>query len=201
MVSQIEAVKEEAKTEVMERIKIGSNKICIRNDLARKNMMFSQESRQAIIEIGNVQLLNWRNPEFNARRVYTTYLREQLCVLCGKHIRSNQEIPLSAVGKLLMYWRRLSFVHLSRIREVTSMDLNCGKGIITKQMMRCELLQGRKAEPLLIFGIDGKTIRKIENSQKPLVYIVLLDISNNDADIATWYICVVQRKIYNACRW
>ena len=42
IVSQIEDVKEEANTELMERIKIGSNKICIRNDLAKKNMMFSQ---------------------------------------------------------------------------------------------------------------------------------------------------------------
>ena len=55
MVSQIEAVKEEANTEVMERINIGSNKICIRSDLAKKNMMFSQESCQAIIEMGNVE--------------------------------------------------------------------------------------------------------------------------------------------------
>ena len=49
MVSQIEAVKEEANTEVMERIKIGSNKICIRDDLAKKNMMFSQECSMPIV--------------------------------------------------------------------------------------------------------------------------------------------------------
>ena len=55
MVSQIEAVKEEANTEVMERINIGSNKIGIRSDLTKKNMMFSQESCQAIIEMGNVE--------------------------------------------------------------------------------------------------------------------------------------------------
>ena len=52
MVSQIEALKEEANTEVMERIKFGLNKVCIRNDLAKKNMMFSQESCQAIFGIG-----------------------------------------------------------------------------------------------------------------------------------------------------
>ena len=57
MVSQIEAVEEEANTEVMERIKIGSNNICIRNDLAKKDMMFSQESCQVIIEMGNVELI------------------------------------------------------------------------------------------------------------------------------------------------
>ena len=60
MVSQIESVTEESKTEVMERIKIGSNKICIRNDLAKKNMLFSQESCQAIVEMYNVELIEMK---------------------------------------------------------------------------------------------------------------------------------------------
>ena len=55
MVSQVDLVKDEANTEVMERINIGSNKNCIRSDLTKKNMMFSQESFQAIIEMGNVE--------------------------------------------------------------------------------------------------------------------------------------------------
>ena len=49
------------------------------------------------------------------------------------------------------------------------MALNCVNSIIIKQTMRCELLQGRKTEPLQIFGIDGKTIRNIENHHRPLV--------------------------------
>ena len=44
-------------TEVMERINIGSNKMCVRSDLAKKNMMFSQESCQAIFEMGYVELI------------------------------------------------------------------------------------------------------------------------------------------------
>ena len=58
--SQAEAVKEEiaeTNTKAIERIKIGSTKICIREDLAKKNMMFSQESGQAIFEMGNVDLI------------------------------------------------------------------------------------------------------------------------------------------------
>ena len=50
-----EAVKEDiadTNTKAIERIKIGSNKFCIREDLAKENMMFSQESSQAIFEIG-----------------------------------------------------------------------------------------------------------------------------------------------------
>ena len=49
------SVKEEltdTNTKDIERIKIGSNKICIREDLAKENMMFSKESRQAIFQHG-----------------------------------------------------------------------------------------------------------------------------------------------------
>ena len=62
--SQAEAVKEEIaekNTEVIERIRIGSNKICVREDLAKENMMFSQESNHAIFEMGNVELIELKN--------------------------------------------------------------------------------------------------------------------------------------------
>ena len=55
-----EAVKEEltdTNIKAIERIKIGSNKICIRADLAKKKMVFIQESSQAIFEMGNVELI------------------------------------------------------------------------------------------------------------------------------------------------
>ena len=55
-ISQTEAVKEEANKEAIDKIKMGSNKICIRNDLAKKNMMFSPESCQTIMDMGNVEL-------------------------------------------------------------------------------------------------------------------------------------------------
>ena len=58
------------------------------------------------------------------------------------------------------------------------MDLNCGNRIITKQIMRCDLLKGRKTEHFRIFGIDGKTTLKIEIPKKPLVGTMrLYDIS------------------------
>ena len=55
-----EAVKEEltdTNTKSIEKFKIGSNKICIREDLAKMKMMFSQESSQAIFEMGDVELI------------------------------------------------------------------------------------------------------------------------------------------------
>ena len=50
----IEAIAEK-NTEVSERIKNDSNNICIREDLTKENMMFSQQSSQAIFEMGNVE--------------------------------------------------------------------------------------------------------------------------------------------------
>ena len=49
-----EVVKEELTetiTKAIERLKIGSNNLCIREDLAKEKMVFSQESSQAIFEI------------------------------------------------------------------------------------------------------------------------------------------------------
>ena len=62
------------------------------------------------------------------------------------------------------------------------MDLNCGSSIITKPMMRSELLQRRKTEePLRIFGIDGKTQKAIgwnDEFVRKLDHIVQSDISH-----------------------
>ena len=71
-VSQAEAVKEESaetNTREIERMQMGANKICIRKDLAKENMMFSQESSQAIFEMGNVELIELKNSP------YTSYLK------------------------------------------------------------------------------------------------------------------------------
>ena len=45
----------ETMTKSVERIKFGSNNVCIRNDMAKKKLMFSQESCQAVMEMGNVE--------------------------------------------------------------------------------------------------------------------------------------------------
>ena len=55
-----EAVKEEiaeTNTKAIERMKIGSNKNCSREDLAKENMMFSQAFSQAVFEMGNLELI------------------------------------------------------------------------------------------------------------------------------------------------
>ena len=47
----------DANTKVIERIKIGSDNICIREDLAKEKVVFDHESRQALFEMGNVELI------------------------------------------------------------------------------------------------------------------------------------------------
>ena len=44
-------------TQDVERVKIGSHKICIREDLAKEKMVFSEESSRAIFEMGNLELI------------------------------------------------------------------------------------------------------------------------------------------------
>ena len=47
----------EANTQEIERVKIGSNKTCVREDLAKEKMVFSRESSRAVFEMGNVALI------------------------------------------------------------------------------------------------------------------------------------------------
>ena len=98
--------------------------------------MFSPESCQAIVDMGNVELIELKKPEINAHRVCTTYLREQLYVHVEKHLRSNQEMIARMQKVFLLLSRRLSILHLVHIREVTSTDINHGNSIITKPLMR-----------------------------------------------------------------
>ena len=44
-------------TQDIGRVKIGSNKICIREDPAKEEMVFSKESCRAIFEVGDVELI------------------------------------------------------------------------------------------------------------------------------------------------
>ena len=47
----------EANTQDIERLKICSNKICIREDLAEEKMVFTRESSRDTLEMGNVELI------------------------------------------------------------------------------------------------------------------------------------------------
>ena len=145
--------------------------------------------------------INW----INACRVWTTYLREQSYVHVGNTFEPTTRWLL-ALGKPLIFSRRLSFVHLVQIRKVTSADINHGNSIITKPLMRCEPPQRREGEHLRKIGTVGKSIIITENHKKQLVGTMsLFDISiascrltsltiyllSNEADTVIWWIYVV----------
>ena len=70
----------EANDQVVERVNIGSNKICIRQDLAKEKMVFSQESSQAILKTSLVQCPSCLHHVFEGT------------VQCGKHIRPDLDM-------------------------------------------------------------------------------------------------------------
>ena len=79
----------------LERFKIGSNKTCIREDVVKENMMISQESSQAIFEMGDVELIQLKQSEFTAQNVHTMLLKQHFVFFAhvgGKHIRLDQEM-------------------------------------------------------------------------------------------------------------
>ena len=70
-VAQDAILQDEANMQEINRLKAGSNKISIRNDLAKDKMIFSEESSRGIFEKGNVELIELKQtPE-------TTYPRVQ----------------------------------------------------------------------------------------------------------------------------
>ena len=90
-----EAVKEEltdAFTKPIEVIQIGSNKICIREDLAKEKMVFSQESSQTIFEMGNVELIELKTSMNQCPSCLHNVFKGTLLCRCGKHIRPELDM-------------------------------------------------------------------------------------------------------------
>ena len=90
-----EAVKEELKdtnTKAIERIKICSNKICIREDLAKEKMVFSQESSQAIFEMGNVELTELKTSMNPCPSCLHNVFKGTFLCRGGKHIRPDLDM-------------------------------------------------------------------------------------------------------------
>ena len=63
----------EANDQVIQRVKVGSNNICIREHLAQEKMVFSEESSQAVFEMGNVELIELRTLLIQCTHAYTTF--------------------------------------------------------------------------------------------------------------------------------
>ena len=76
--------------ENLEKLRIGS---CTRNDLSKGNMFFSQESRRATDEMGNLELIELRQTLATIQRLSCLkHVPEGLNMcLCGVWLRPNQQ--------------------------------------------------------------------------------------------------------------
>ena len=79
-----------AKTQELERVNIGSNKICIREDLAEDKMVFSEESTRAIFEMGNVELIELKKSSMQCPSCLHHVFEGTFSCMCGKLIRTQQ---------------------------------------------------------------------------------------------------------------
>ena len=73
------------------KIKAGSNKISIRNDLANDGMIFSEESSRAIYEMGNVELIELK------------HISETTMSSCLKHVFEDMSSIRSIENSILSY--------------------------------------------------------------------------------------------------
>ena len=169
----------------------------------KENMMLSQESSQAIFEMGNV-VGHWTEefqnsvPIMPAPRIWrNSYMRTV-------NLSDPTRTWYNVLEQFLVFSKHPTSVHLTWLPEVTSMDPNCGKIIITKQKMRYEARE-KTIEPIRLYGIDGKMMRPTGNPNKTLVGQILgphrTDWSltmrgmNNEADITIWFIYEVWTKL------
>ena len=82
----------EATNQVNERVKIGSHKICIREHLAKEKMVFSQESSQAIFEMGNVELIELKTSLIQCPSCLHCVFQGTILCNCGKHMRPDLDM-------------------------------------------------------------------------------------------------------------
>ena len=164
-----EAVKEEVtetNTKTIERIISGSNKICIREDLAKEKMMFSQESRQAIFEMGNVELIELKISKIQCLSCLR-FTKEQLFthVAC---ISDPTSIWYDVSKQLLKFSQHPTSVRLWLLQGITNTTLTYGRNTTTKQKTHCEERKRPKGHSRRS-GIDGKMTRPTGSLNLPLV--------------------------------
>ena len=149
----------ETNTIAIERVKIGSNKICIREDLAKEHMMFSKESSQAVFEMGNV-------------------IKNSMPIMSTLRFQRNNHLHVASTSdptrrwhdvwkQLVKFLKHHCSVRLSWPQEVTNMDPTCGRNITTRQKTHYEVREWTR-ERIRRSGIDGKMTRRTGSPNSPL---------------------------------
>ena len=187
--------------------KLVRTKICVRNDLAKKNMMFSQESCQATVEMGNVELIELKKSRVQCPIVCTHYAFEGTIICsCGKHIRSNQEMIQhirKAFDVLKTHCFRASHPNSRGYKHVSQLwqqhhhrkKDRTFSNILDRWENDLEYSKSPKKPSV-------GTMRLYDISTTSYILISLTQhLLNIQADKAIWYIYVVWRGICVACRW
>ena len=147
-------------TKAIERMKTGSNKMCIQEDLAKEKMAFSKESRQAIFNMGNVELIELKKTTIQCpsclHNVFEgTFLRNR-----GKLSKFDPD----AINRIMEAFEILKAPF--RTSPISTSGANVGRihgnGITTKLVTHFEALQ-KASEVLRQYGIDGKMMRLAGN--------------------------------------
>ena len=76
----------------IERVKIGSNKICIREDLVKEKMVFSKESSRSILEMGNVEPIELKNSSIQCPSCIHYGFEGTFFCKCGKLMNPGQDV-------------------------------------------------------------------------------------------------------------
>ena len=187
--------------------------MCIRSELAKKNMMFSQESCQAIIQMDNVELIELKKSRVRCPScLHHVFEGTNICS-CGKLIKPNQEM-IQRIRKAFEVLKTPFF----RAPHPNSRGYKHGSQM-WQQKAKDALRAGTRKKHRTFVHIWNRwenDLKCEKKNPKPLVGTMrLYDISttsyrlisltkrllNNEADITIRHIYVVWRKVCKACRW
>ena len=157
----------EADTQEIERVKIGSNKICIREDQADEKIVFSKESSPSVFELDNVELIQLKKSSIQCTPCLHYISAGTLICKCGKLMKPDQDV----MNRIKEAFEILKAPH-NHTSPIVTRGRKCvrtrGSCIITRLDTHCEVLQKVK-EHLLQSGTDGKIMRPTGNLSLPTI--------------------------------
>ena len=136
-------------------------------------MMFSQESSQAIFEMGNVELSELKTSRIQCLSGLHYMFRGTIICACGKHIRPDQEM----IRRINAFFFEILKAPYFRTSVVTARNYKQGltydRNTTTKQETQYDVRE-RAKENSRRFGIDVKMTRPAGSLNLPLVVQMLV---------------------------
>ena len=144
-VAQDATLQDEAITQEIDRVKAGSNKISIRNDFAKDEVIFFEESSRAVFEMGNVEQIELiKTSETIQCPSCLTYLRVWLFVNV-KNYYDPKRVRWTGSEKHSRQWKPLVIVLHQLFREERKEIIIPGNKTIIKPETHWEVQRRRKS--------------------------------------------------------